>query len=428
MSRGDGGDRRRGPQGAAWRRPGGEEAATGPAGPVARPDLPRPGALATWRPFRRLAEAQAAHAAGDVLVAVALADTVFFSVPLGEARARVALYLVLTMAPFAVLSPLVGTWIDRRRGSYRITIVAAMAGRTLLCVLLSGRVDRLALYPLAFGLLVLSRVHGVSRSALVPETRPPGRSLMWANAWMAVISVTAGALAAGPALALNHWLGASAVLWTAALAFGTGSLAAMGLPRGDGAAPAARAPGSDARVLLSPRLLGGGVAMASLRGAVGFTTFLLAFLLRGAGEGGRGLAVAAVAAGAGGFLGSALGPPLRSLLRETLLLLAALGLVALAALWAAAGFDVARAAVVAAVVGLASGMGRLAFDSLLQHDAPEQVRARTFARYETVFQVWWVAAAGVATVVPWTPPSGLGALSGLCVLGLLLSLRGLLRR
>jgi hypothetical protein len=389
----------------------------------------RPGALATWRPFRRLAETQAAHAGGDVLVAVALADTVFFSLPLGEARAKVALYLALTMAPFAVLSPLVGTWIDRRRGSYRVTIVAALVGRSLLCVLLSSRVDRLALYPLAFGLLVLSRVHGVSRSALVPETRPPGRSLMWANAWMAVISVAGGAAAAGPALALSHWVGADAALWTAAAVFGAGGLFATGLPRGAGGdRTAGESRRSDARVLLSPRLLGGGIAMAGLRGAVGFTTFLLAFLLRGAGEGGRGLAIAAVAAGLGGFLGSALGPPLRAVLRETLLLLAALALIALVALWAAVGFGVARAAVVAAVVGLGSATGRLAFDSLLQHDAPEQVRARTFARYETVFQLWWVAAAGAATVVPWSPPSGLGALGGICVLGLLVSVRWLLRR
>ena len=123
-----------------------------------------------WVPFRRLAQAQAAHAAGDALVAVALADTLFFAVPLGEARDRVGLYLALTMAPFAVLSPVVGPVIDRWRGAYRGAILLAAAGRALLAVLLSSRTERLTLYPLAFGLLVLSRVHGVSRSALVPES------------------------------------------------------------------------------------------------------------------------------------------------------------------------------------------------------------------------------------------------------------------
>ena len=70
-----------------------------------------------WRPFRRLAEVQVLHAAGDGMVAVARANTLFFAVPLGEAREKGALYLALTMAPFAVLSPLVGPWLDRRSGA-----------------------------------------------------------------------------------------------------------------------------------------------------------------------------------------------------------------------------------------------------------------------------------------------------------------------
>jgi hypothetical protein len=41
-------------------------------------------------------------------VAVALAGTLFFSVPIGEARSRVALYLLLTMLPFALLVPVAG--------------------------------------------------------------------------------------------------------------------------------------------------------------------------------------------------------------------------------------------------------------------------------------------------------------------------------
>ena len=50
----------------------------------------------------------ALHSAGDALVTVALAGTVFFSVPLGEARGRVALYLVLTLLPFSLLVPVAG--------------------------------------------------------------------------------------------------------------------------------------------------------------------------------------------------------------------------------------------------------------------------------------------------------------------------------
>jgi hypothetical protein len=79
-------------------------------------------------------------------------------------------------------------------------------------------------------------------------------------------------------------------------------------------------------------------------------------------------------------------------------------------------------------VGLTAAAGRLAFDSLLQGDAPEHVRARTFARYETIFQLCWVAGAGLAAALPFRPGEGLGTLAGLCLLGLLVSARGLLRR
>jgi Major Facilitator Superfamily len=398
--------------------------------PAATPPARPPGVEARaagwrWRAFRRLLETQAAHAAGDVLVAVALANTVFFSVPLGEARARVALYLALTMAPFAVLSPLVGPWLDRRAGSYRVAIVAAMVGRVVLAVLLSSRSQHLALYPLAFGLLVLSRVHGVSRSALVPEARPPGRSLMWANARVAVVSVAAGAAGAGPAVALNHWVGTGATLWAAAVVYAAGALAATGLPLGEGEErPRERV--RRYQELLTPRLLAGGVAMAALRAAVGFVTFLLAFLLRAEGEGGKGLAIAAAAAAAGGFAGSVSAPALRAVLREPLLLLASLALTAAVAVWAALGFGLLRAGVLAAGVSFGAGGGRLAFDSLLQRDAPDHVRARTFARYETIFQLCWVAGAAVATAVPFGPAAGLGALAWLCLGGLALSAWGLL--
>jgi hypothetical protein len=70
-------------------------------------------------PFTRLARAHAFAVATDTLIAMALAGSLFFSIPTGEARGRVTLYLALTMAPFAVVSPLIGPAIDRARGGRR---------------------------------------------------------------------------------------------------------------------------------------------------------------------------------------------------------------------------------------------------------------------------------------------------------------------
>src|SRR3954465_13788328 len=63
-------------------------------------------------PFTRLARVHACRVATDTLVTISLAGTLFFSIPSGTARDKVALYLLLTMAPFAVVAPLVGPAID----------------------------------------------------------------------------------------------------------------------------------------------------------------------------------------------------------------------------------------------------------------------------------------------------------------------------
>jgi cobalamin synthase len=86
--------------------------------------------------------------------------------------------------------------------------------------------------------------------------------------------------------------------------------------------------------------------------------------------------------------------------REERIIAAALVVVALA------GVGVARldgrlwAAVVAAAVGLAAGSAKLAFDALVQRDAPDAERGRSFARFEAGFQLVWVVGALLPVVVP----------------------------
>ena len=60
-----------------------------------------------------LIELTAAGGAGDAFVAVSLAGTIFFSTSVDQARGRVVLFLLVTMAPFAVLAPFIGPALDR---------------------------------------------------------------------------------------------------------------------------------------------------------------------------------------------------------------------------------------------------------------------------------------------------------------------------
>jgi hypothetical protein len=377
--------------------------------------------------FRRLVVVQALHAAGDAIVAVALANTLFFNVPVGEARDKVGLYLLLTMTPFAVLSPLVGPALDRRRGAYRLAILISAGGRATLALLLATRTQGLSLFPLAFGLLVLSRVYGVSRSAIVPNAIGDEKPLIWANAWLAVISVGGAAVGAGIGAGLQSLISTKASLWLATVVFLVLLAPSFGLPRPEGEKKHKHTHG-DYRALLSSRLIGGGVAMGASRASVGFLTFLLAFLLRASGDGTKGFATAVAAAGIGGFAGSAVAPLLRKVLRESLLLFVSLAVMGFAALWASYDFSLRWAAFAALVVGFGSTAGRLAFDSLVQRDAPEEIRGRTFARYETIFQLCWVAGAGLATAVPFHSRGGLRVLAAICFGGVALSLYGLIVR
>src|SRR5512142_3293122 len=130
----------------------------------------------------RLLDLHAASCAGDTLVTMGLAGTIFFNVGAGEARGRVALYLLLTMAPFALVAPVVGPVLDRFRHGRRYALAATMLGRAFLAWLISDYINGFGLYPAAFGVLVLSRAYGVARSAAVPRVLPAKLGLSEAGA------------------------------------------------------------------------------------------------------------------------------------------------------------------------------------------------------------------------------------------------------
>ena len=121
------------------------------------------------RPFGRLALVQVLMLAGDTLVTISLAGSLFFSISPHEAKSKVFLYLVLTLAPFAVVSPLLGPLIDRSRGARRAMVVFSAVGRCAICPFMARDTHSLLLFPEAFLILVLSKLYLVTRGALVPE-------------------------------------------------------------------------------------------------------------------------------------------------------------------------------------------------------------------------------------------------------------------
>lgn len=396
----------------------------------------------------KLIELHAVNSAGDMLITIALASTVFFSVPTDQARGRVALYLAVTMAPFALLAPVVGPLLDRVPHGRRAAMAGSMLARALLALTMSGAVagGGLELYPAALGVLVASKAYGVVRSAVVPRLLPPRISLVKANSRVTLAGLLATGLAA-PLGAGLHLIGPGWPLFGACAVFVAGTVLSFSLPhkvdsgKGEGTAllashePAGRALPRRRRSGLrtvGPSVLHGLQANAALRALSGFLTFFLAFLLREHPLGGLGpaasLGLVAVAAGAGNALGTAVGAWLKARGPERIVA-AVLG-VALAATVLAALFYAAVAMVVvtvaAAAAGLCQALAKLSLDAMIQRDVPESVRTSAFARSETVLQLSWVLGGALGISLPLLGTLGLWVASALVAAGALMASRGLL--
>ncbi|MFE7529009.1 MFS transporter [Kitasatospora sp. NPDC057542] len=399
----------------------------------------------------KLIELHALNSFGDMLITVALASTIFFSVPTGEARGRVALYLLITMAPFALLAPVIGPLLDRLPHGRRAAMAMAMLARAVLAWTMAGVIvgGGIALYPAALGVLVASKAYGVVRSVVVPRLLPSRLSLVRANSRVTLAGLLATGVAAGVG-GLLHLIGPGWPLRGAFLVFVIGTLMAFHLP------PAVDSAKGEQRAVLHAEVHGEGShlihhrpspvkaslrtvgpsvilalrAMSAMKWLVGFLVMFLAFLLREEPVGGlqptAALGLVALAAGTGNALGSVLGSWLRTRGPEatvTAMLLMATCATASAALW----YGVVTVALVAGVAGMAASLGKLSLDALIQRDVPETVRTSAFARSETLMQLSWVAGGAVGILLPLNGKVGLSIAAGVVALVLLWTLRSLFR-
>ncbi len=395
----------------------------------------------------KLIELHGVNGAGDVMITVALASTVFFSVPTDEARGRVALYLAITMAPFTLLAPVIGPLLDRVPHGRRAAMATAMGARALLALVLSAAVagGGLEMYPAALGVLVASKAYGVVRSAVVPRLLPPGFSLVKANSRVTLCGLLATG-AAAPVAALLQQVGPRWPLYGAFVIFVVGMALSFSLPgKVDSARGEARALlAADEHRLHVPRRVAGkrpglrtvGTAVthalaanAAIRGLSGFLIFFLAFLLREHPMTGQSAAVSlgivGVAAGAGNALGTAVGAWLRSRAPE-IIIVTVVAVVLGTAVTSAVFFGAVLVACLAAVAGFAQALAKLSLDALIQRDVPELVRTSAFARSETLLQVSWVLGGAIGIALPLNGTLGLSVAAAIVAAGWLTTVRGLI--
>ncbi len=372
----------------------------------------------------RLIELHAFNAMGDTAVAISLAGTLFFQVPTGEARGQVALFLALTMLPFAIVAPLIGPFLDRFSHGRRWAIGSTMALRGFLCWALGTAVitQSVWLFPAALGVLVSSKAYGVTRAAAVPRLAPDHLPLVKANARTSLAGVVGAAVSAPIAGALSV-LGPEWSLRFGFVVFVLATIWAIRLPEkvdsslGEGTMTLLPGSSHPADASRRPRMrIPSAVAFAlrancGPRWLSGFLTMFMAFLLR---ENPIGdlrpellLGLVIGAAGVGNTLGIAAASVIKRLnpsVTVVIVLLADAGMTLVAALF----YSLVPLILLGLTAGLAQSLAKLSLDSTIQRDVHERMQSSAFARSDTTLQLAWVMGGFIGIAIPLLPRLGLG--------------------
>lgn len=382
-------------------------------------------------PLGVLRRIHALSISSDTLMTIALAGSLFFSISPGEARSKVTLYLLFTMAPFAVLAPLISPIIDRGPRIRRVVVILSGVTRFVGVFLMIFELRSLLIFPLALMNLVASKAYLVSKSSLIPElldgdSRSELGSLVRTNANITLLAALSGAIAGliGAGILKTPFLGAqwdliielfplSVFIYESRALIRHLPLRSVEQPK---ARPARRRHPSGPAYAMTLTL---SLLMSVLRGQVGFFVFLLAFALKGAHSPTWLYGVALVASSVGSALATQVTPLIRRKFGETTIVI--IGTVAIAAVAITAAtmhIGVAGAILIAFVLGVAAGGAKIAFDASVQTAMAKHEYGRLFARYESYFQLSWVLGAFVATLADLTLSNGEAFLGATALLAL----------
>ncbi len=363
--------------------------------------------------------------ASDAMVTVALAGTVFFSAPSEAQRGNVMLYLLMTVAPFAVVAPVIGPALDRVQHGRRWVMAGTAIGRAVLAVVMAMNfTDLLLLFPAALGSLVLSKAYAVIRSSAAPRLVPTNLTLVEANARLSLFGLAAavgGGVFVGVAIKLtgSYPFG----LWITAAAFTVTAGYSFRLPKIVDALPldaaqrdliaSAREPVPAGRSMFTrlrdwtkrgfaPPVIVALQGESALRWLSGFLTMFLAFYVEAVSHGWQAVAslgAVGAATGLGNFGGTALGTRLR-LARPDLIILFCTAGSAVACVAAALLFSLPIAIFAMLISALSNALSKLSLDAIIQRDVAESLRSSAFGRSETFLQLAWVVGAAIALLLP----------------------------
>ena len=401
-----------------------------------------------------------ANFAVDAAMAVALANTLFFAAATGESKSRVALYLLITIAPFAVIAPLIGPALDRLQHGRRVALAGSFVLRTVLAVVLianydgaTGSFPSWVLYPCALGMMVLSKSFSVLRGAVAPRVLPPTIDLVRVNSRLTMFGLLGGTLIGGAVAAAAEWgfnlFQMPGALYVVVAVTMAGALFSMRIPKWvevtEGEVPATlgyhggsgeflRESGPSrfgkARQPLGRNTITALWGNCTVKVMVGFLFLSPAFVAKAHDAGGweqlRILGLIGAAAAIGNFIGNftaarmKLGHPAQLVVRCAIAVTAA-------ALATAVTGSLLVAAAATLITSGASAIAKASLDASLQDDLPEESRASAFGRSESLLQLAWVAGGATGVLIYTDLWVGFTTITAVLILGLaqtVLSYRG----
>jgi hypothetical protein len=391
--------------------------------------------------FGRLAAVHVGMMAGDTLVTVSLAGSLFFSVSPTEAKSKVLAYLMLTFAPFAVVSPILGPLIDRSVNGRRIIVAISGLSRVVLCWMMSRHLNSWLLFPEAFAVLVASKLYVVTRGTLVPEmartdqlsqstnsmdesgwpsaNRPVSSNKGFAgfNAQLTLLGTGAGLMAGVLGGAILKALSASSVLQFAALVFLLAGVASFRLRK---ASPLRQRTIATAWELAHDgvnhiEVSWGLTAMAILRFAIGFLGFLLVFGLRNQHASLTWYAWALGMTGLGSLAGLAIVTRFHGTRDDATLLAWSHLVLAIVSGYLVWNPSLIGQVLLSGVIGLVGAVAQPSFDSITQQHVAPGHQGRTFAKFAVRQQLLWVVGAIIPVAIAMEFTIGDGVIAVICL-------------
>ncbi|MGW0181019.1 MFS transporter [Nocardia sp. NPDC003345] len=408
--------------------------------------------------FRRAAEADGADKSGltaltyatmanfalDAAIAVALANTLFFASATAESKSKVALYLLITIAPFAIIAPLIGPALDRLQRGRRLALASSFAARAVVAVVLIFSFDSWVLYPLALCMMVLSKSFAVLKSAVTPRVLPPDIDLVRTNSRLTVFGLVGGTLGAGGLAGVIAAIAGStgALVLATGIAIG-GAYLSWKIPRWveitEGEVPTtlgyhrhrtpdetavdedATVPARKRRQPLGRSVVTGLWGNGSIRVLTGFLTFYIAFVAKATEhrpvQQAAMLGLVGAAAAVGNFAGNATGARLRLGRPSLIVVNCTLGCTVVAVV-ALVLDNLLGAALAALVAAGASALAKVSLDAAIQDDLPPESIASGFGRSETVLQLSWVIGGAGGVLLPTDYWKGFAVVSAVLAAGL----------